>query len=259
MKRAVSCIAFGLVLALTGCGATTQQLRDPLAAAREAAEGADDREIVGRAMLMELSAPSGSVARAGTLRGRLAELDAAETSEPPGIYASLPRAIDDELHGALESAAGFYLRVLQAARVDPAVEAPLFAAYAAYRLRSMLSFKPAFFAEHKKDVDALLNDPGLIGHRARTDILGLQADGASGGASENALAAAAGCVTHARFAGPFGEGTNSDMFRRFPAEDALPWPRAFPAPERGALATVADSKAVQCSLDLERVSPQQGT
>lgn len=258
MRRAISHLALGLVLALSGCAASSVDPRDPLAVAREAAEDSEDREVVGRAMLLELSAPGGSIARASALRGRLGELDAAAKDAEPGVYATLPRAVDDELHGALESSAKFYLKALRAARTDPSVDAPVLAAYAAFRLRSMRGFKPAFFEEHRKEIDALLADPGLIGHRARTDLLGLHAEGDAAGADEK-IAEAAGCVRAARFAGPFGEGSNSDIFGGFPAEDPLPWPRAFPAPKRGAVATVVDAKISRCSLDVEPTAGQQGT
>src|SRR6185437_3576762 len=106
--------AAALVLALGACAGSVPAPTDPLAALRTAAGAeAGDGEAMGRWLLGELYVPGGKPERAAEARKRLEALPA---DAKKGLFASLARAEDDDVHGRFRSAAMEYLDAVTAAR-----------------------------------------------------------------------------------------------------------------------------------------------
>jgi hypothetical protein len=232
------------LLSLSGCAATAEQARDPLLAAREAAESSNDPELLGRALLVELIAPGGATTKVSALRARVDG-----NSQAKGAYASLARALDDELHGSLTSASGHYLQTLEALSSSDSAETALLASFASVRLRMLRGVTDSFFTSNQPRLRTLFERPGRIGYRARTDLLTMLRPEKTTAASRAQFGADGGCMAAARFAGPFGKPANGDIFVRFAAEEPTPWPTAFP-PSRadGTSPVVRAGQAEECTL-----------
>jgi tetratricopeptide (TPR) repeat protein len=223
----------GLVAALAGCAAEAPpRPADPLAAMRIDAARSTDGERVGRWLLAELVAQGGDAGRAREARAKLEKAKGAT-----GLYASLARALDDDVHGRFKGAAHAYAAALAAAREHEGAEAPLVAWFSANRLIALRASVQGLYRDVRPFVERLIDDPGRIGWRARSELLewwsvdAFTGDGApdTGGKSRaDAAAQKHGCITEARLAGPFGRGAASDTRAHFPAEAPGPWPSQFP-------------------------------
>lgn len=244
MRRRRWTLAVWTLLTISGCAATVEQPRDPLLVARAAAESSNDSELLGRALLVELIAPGGATTKAGALRSRIDD-----QAQAKGAYSSLARALDDELHGSLNSASGYYLQALEALSSSDSAETALLASFASVRLRMLRGVTDSFFKTNQARMQALFNRPGRIGYRARTDLLTLLHSEKTTAASRAQFSTDGGCVTAARFAGPFGKPANGDIFVKFAAEEPTPWPTAFP-PSRadGTSPIVRAGQAGECTL-----------
>jgi Tfp pilus assembly protein PilF len=249
MRRAVASLLLALATAL-GCAAAPREARDPLLAAREAAEGSTDADLLGRALLYELTAVGGSTTKASEVSARLRKLPEAERDA--SLLAAMAHALDDELHGALGSAVDHYVRTLEVAKSFEGPEGTLLATYAASRL---VALRSAVVPSYEKDLPrlrAVFESPGRIGHRARTDLLAILRAASKDEAGRKVYTDQGGCITAARFAGPFGRSLNVDVFEPFPAELPGPWPSAFPS-ERldGSRPVVRPSVADECNLSMQ--------
>lgn len=224
--------AAGLTVALGACGpGAARAPADPVKAAREAASASTDGEVVGRWLLAELLAPGGDATRAAEASKRLGS-----TKDAKGLYASLARAIDAESHGRFVEAASAHLEALAAARSASTPDAPLVGWFAANHLLRLRSSVHGLWNKAKDVVLAAIDQPGNIGWRGRGELVewwsidGLRtATGASapGGSVLDALASRYGCVEHARLAGPFGHGAQTDHRGHFEPERPGPWPLIF--------------------------------
>ncbi|MFS8070884.1 MAG: hypothetical protein ACMG6S_31340, partial [Byssovorax sp.] len=260
LRAAARLLALGAVtLSFGACAAATPAPVDPLDAIRhDAADPSANGEAVARLLLGELLVPGGTATRAKDARKRL---DALGANAQKGLFASLGRAIDDEVHGRFRSAATAHLDALVAARSSLHQDAPLIAWYAANHLLNLRASVADLWATARPVVQYTLDHPGQIGWRARGELVEWWSlDGfRDGGAAEEAkapadaakdakdpkdakdaakpaevrsgvLEAAArryGCAEKARIAGPFGHLSPSDHSRHFEAERSGPWPAVF--------------------------------
>jgi cellulose synthase operon protein C len=231
------------ILALVACGAAAPAGRgDPLAALRNAAEGSDDPDVVGRWVLGELLVPGGDAARAARARKHLETLPGKGAS----MYGALARAIDDEAHGRFRDAARAHLEVIAAARVDSRPEAALVAWFSSNHLLRLRTGVQGLWETAREVVTRSIDQPGNIGWRARGELVewwsvdglrsapdvpvaqrGEQPGDAQRESVADASARRYGCVEKARIAGPFGHGAPSDHRGKYQAERPGPWPPAF--------------------------------
>jgi tetratricopeptide (TPR) repeat protein len=225
-------LAAALVVILGACGgsALQKQAADPIVGMRAAASDTSDTEVLGRWLLGELLVPGGDAARAKAARAKL------DKAGGKGLYASLARAIDDEMHGRNRSAALAHLDALTAARTSDNPDAPLVAWFSANHLLSLRSSVTGLWDKARPVVARSLEQPGSIGWRARSDLAewwsvdGLRGDpGVTGKSFLEVAAQRFGCVKNARIAGPFGHLAPGDHRAHFEAERAGPWPFTFPA------------------------------
>ena len=251
---ALSAWARGLLAAAVatiavGCaGANSAQPLVPLASElRAAGKTSSDGELVGRWALAEMLAPGGTAAEAQTARTRL------EALPHDGLWASLARALFDDVHGDPRAAAGAYVSVLAACATSPEAQAPLVAWFSVHHLLALRGAVTNLFGEHRAAFDSFVEHPGHIGWRAVADLQEWRAAEAydraerTGTAYDDEVADATGCVRGLRLAGPFGHGADRDAERSFPAEAAAPWPPAWPAdPMRGNVPHVLPVKQTRC-------------
>ncbi len=227
-------LALALALACAGCGAATIARPDPLLEARRHAADSSDGAELGRWLLLELVAPGGLASQAHEARKRLDERAAKDRS----LYAVLGRALDDEAHGALQSAAPRYLEVIDAARAHPGPESEMVAWFASSRLLRMRPSVAGIWATARPIVERAIAEPGRIGFRARGDLVDwwMFDTRREGKLEQSAVAAEAmkklGCLRQARLAGPFGDVAPLDLVTHFAPERPGPWPVTFP-PEPG--------------------------
>jgi hypothetical protein len=217
------------MLTLGACGGAPVAPKDPLVSLRDSASASRDGEVVGRWLLGELFVPGGDAARARDARKRLDELPKEATK---GLQASLARAVDDEAHGAFQSAAMAHLGVINAARSDASPDAQLAAWFSATRLLALRSSVANLWSKARALVTPTIEQPGYIGWRARSTLVEWWSlDGVHDSAEPvNVLEATSkkyGCISDARMAGPFGHGAVADQHRHFDAEHAGPWPLTF--------------------------------
>jgi cellulose synthase operon protein C len=198
----------------------------PLAHLRRLGPTASDSEEVARWLGAELVSPGGNPAEAKRARARLDQLGSR------GMLPSLVRAMDDELHGRLDSAPGFFLRAAEAARASDDPRAELVAWYAVHRALLLRRHAPGLWDEWKGFVRAAMADPLRLGWRARNELVDWWADEEYDHAVRNlpALATRAfGCAEHLRLAGPFGNGSPRDPHRAYAPEAPGPWPARWPS------------------------------
>jgi tetratricopeptide (TPR) repeat protein len=163
LALAATTVAFG------ACAGATPAPADPLDAIRSrAADPAADGETVAHLLLDELVAPGGTAERAKGARKRL---DAMGGDAQKGLFASLARAIDDEIHGHFRSAATAHLDAIVAARTSPLPDAPLIAWYAANHLLNLRAGVADLWATARPVVQYTLDHPGQIGWRARGELV----------------------------------------------------------------------------------------
>ncbi len=211
-------------------------------------------EAAGEWLLAELLEPGGTPSGIASARARLVE------TRTSGLFASLARAFDADVHGRLPDAAAAYLDVLEAARSSPRSDAPLVAWFAASRAEALRPVVAGYWERSAPIVERLAAAPGNIGWRARALLVEWRARETYRGAGKvdsgdllAQLAIDQGCVGVARFAGPFGRRQPGDHRRHHAAEGAAPWPARFepddPADGRRAESVVAKAKG--CALRAE--------
>lgn len=170
LRAAARLFALGAVtLAFGACASATPAPVDPLDAIRhDAADPSANGEAVARLLLGELLVPGGTAARAKDARKRL---DALGANAQKGLFASLARAIDDEVHGRFRSAATAHLDALVAARSSLHQDAPLIAWYSANHLLNLRASVADLWATARPVVQYTLDHPGQIGWRARGELV----------------------------------------------------------------------------------------
>jgi len=207
------------------CAVSTQApARSPADQAREAGPTSTDPELVGRWLIAELISPGSNARRARDARKRLDDLGG------KGLYASLARGLDDELHGHPGKAAAALVDVLRAAQESRDANAPFAAWYASNRLLRLQDSTPGLWSRARPLVEALIRDPGAIGWRARGELVEWWTSEAYREGRNDVLDAQArehGCRAEVRLAGPFGRGLSTDPDRAFAPERPGAWPARF--------------------------------
>jgi tetratricopeptide (TPR) repeat protein len=222
-------LVLGAALALAGCGASQSKVVDPLIAARADGPRSDDADEVGRWLLLELVAPGGQSGQAHAARKRLEEVGKTDK----GLYATLGRAVDDEVHGSLAGAAASYLDVIDAARSHEGPEAELVAWFASSRLLRLRPSVAGIWSGAKARVERAIAEPGSLGFRARGDLVDwwmfdTRREGKLDAKTvEERAVGMLGCLREARLAGPFGGVAPLDVVTRFDPEKPGPWPLVF--------------------------------
>lgn len=240
-----------IVTGLGACGSGPMKPADPLEELRRLGAESAEGEAVGRWLLGELVASGGDAARARAARKRL---DGLAAPAQKGLFASLARAVDDQVHGRFRGAALAHLDVIAAARSSDHPDAPLVAWYASNHLLALRSGVANLWADARAVVLSTLDHPGNVGWRARGELVEWWSlDGYLEAAQKDAppadrpapadkladkpaapkglldaAAARYGCVEKARLAGPFGHLAAPDHRAHFEAERAGPWPAVFP-------------------------------
>lgn len=170
LRASARLLALGATtLAFGACVGATPAPVDPLDSIRErAADPAATGETVAHLLLAELLAPGGTAERAKGARKRL---DSLGGDAQKGLYASLGRAIDDEMHGHFRAAANAHLDAIVAARSSLFPDAPLIAWYAANHLLNLRAGVSDLWATARPVVQYTLDHPGQIGWRARGELV----------------------------------------------------------------------------------------
>ncbi|MEB2312447.1 MAG: hypothetical protein OZ921_04605 [Sorangiineae bacterium] len=239
---------FGAAVMTSSCtrGAPARSASPPIAELRDDGRATRDPEIAGRWLIGELISPGGDARSALDARKKLDELGGEE------LFAELARGLDDELHGRLSAAPEHFLRATRAARGSDDPDAPLFAWFAAHRAMALRRNDPSLFERWRPFVEEAMKEPRAIGWRARSELVGWWGEAAYDAATkdlEARSAAAYGCATQLRLAGPFGRGVSADVIRRFPAEDAGPWPARWqPEPGVGSAPRILETRRRGCSV-----------
>jgi tetratricopeptide (TPR) repeat protein len=220
----------GLAVFLGGCaGVAPRTAAAPaIADLRASARSSSDGELVGRWALSEMLAPGGTAEQAEAARRRLDVVDHA------GVWASVARAVGDEVHGDPRSAADAYVTALRATVQSPSDEAPLVGWFAVRHLLGLRGSVTDLWAQHRETLEGVLARPGHAGWRAVAELEDWRAvevyDKAekTGGAYDAEVVRRMGCAQGVRLAGPFGHGSGPDRERTFAAERPSPWPVAWP-------------------------------
>jgi tetratricopeptide (TPR) repeat protein len=221
--------AAAAAIAVTGCGAAVQHgaTAVPLASLRDSARGSSDGELVGRWALSEMVAPGGTAEQAEAARKRLDAID------HRGMWASLARAVADEVHGDPRAAAEGYVAALAASVKSGEEQAPLVGWFAVRHLLGLRGPVTELWGQHKATFEEVLARPGHAGWRAVAELEDWRAvevyDKAeqTGDAYDAEVVRRMGCARGVRLAGPFGHGSNRDRTRSFAAEKPSPWPVAW--------------------------------
>ncbi len=259
MRAEISGLAIAIaVAAASGCGGAapaTAKGPESVASLRSAGDGSSDGESVGRWLLGERFAPGGTVENASRARKHL------DSVKHAGLWGSLARGADDEMHGAPQSAADAYVDALVAARssVDPLT--PLASWYAAHHLLALRGAVHDLYQTHRKALDALAAEPGRIGWRAATELVEwsiaekFDRAEATADAYDALVKKSSGCASSVALAGPFGHGSGLDRSRTFDAEKPGPWPPSWPAdPLRGTVPHALRTEQPRCLVSAtERV------
>jgi hypothetical protein len=200
-----------------------------------------------RALLAELIVPGGDLKRAEK---------AFASAKPMTFEGHIGSAILHEERGRSRQAALAYGEALRlAARTPVDTNAAWFAAS---RLSKLVRFFPETYTELAKEVDQWSGQPSLIGWRALGDLheawAAWRASRGEHTIVESEVAARAGCVRSARFAGPFGKNKASDPHERWPAEAPGPWPAAWTTDD-GRLSSVASPRVVAGNNTLCNLQP----
>jgi tetratricopeptide (TPR) repeat protein len=178
------------------------------------------------------------------------QLDAATHD---GLWASFARGADQEVHGAPQASAEAYVGVLVAAHgsLDPL--APLASWYAVHHLLGLRAAVRDLYTVHKKQLDALVSEPGRLGWRAAAELVEwsiaetFDRAETTGEAYDALVKKRSGCASGVALAGPFGHGSTLDRRRSFEAEEPGPWPPSWPAdPLRGSVPHVLRTEQPRC-------------
>jgi tetratricopeptide (TPR) repeat protein len=225
--RSLTCaFCFSLAAPLVvGCSKGAESAEVSWDDLRQDAQKSESHEEVASWLVAELLRPGGSVEQSTKARKRLDEIGA------QGVLPSLARGLDSLGHGQSKRAAEEFFDALFAAKEWDDPRAPLYAWFAATRVQQLSGLVRDFGPRHRKQIAALLKEPGHIGFRAYATVVELWADDAFTEAESDVdakLAQKLGCVSDISLAGPFGTESTSDILRSFPAERAGVWPEIFP-------------------------------
>ena len=170
LRASARLLALGAAtVAFGACAGATPAPVDPLDSIRtRAADPAADGETVAHLLLGELLAPGGTAERAKSARKRL---DSLGGDAQKGLFGSLARAIDDEMHGHFRAAATAHLDAIVAARTSPLPDASLIAWYSANHLLNLRAGVADLWATARPVVQYTLDHPGQIGWRARGELV----------------------------------------------------------------------------------------
>jgi len=249
--RARTSWVLAAAMAVSACGAhlPAREANAPATPSgwRDAAESSSDGEVIGQWLLAETFAPGGTVQQAQRARKRL------DPAKHTGMWASLARAVDDELHGAPQSAADGYVAAILAARSN---DEPLTALAAWYAMHHLLGLRGAvneLYARYEAKLGPLVTDPGRIGWRAAAELAewsiaeAFDKARATGDAYDALVKKRSGCASGVQLAGPFGHGSELDRRRSFDAELPGPWPPSWsPDPLRGSVPHVLRTEQARC-------------
>ncbi len=249
--RARSIWILAAAIATSACGSAmhAHEATAPASATslRNAGEGSSDGEVIGQWLLAETFAPGGTVSEAQRARKKL------EGVKHAGMWANLARAVDDEAHGAPQSAAEAYVDAIVAARTsdDPLTE--LASWYAMHHLLGLRGAVSELYAHHEAKLGPLVGDPGRIGWRAAAELAewsiaeAFDKARATGDAYDALVKKRSGCASGVQLAGPFGHGSELDRRRSFDAEKPGPWPPSWkPDPLRGSVPHVLRTEQARC-------------
>lgn len=214
-------LALSLALAIAACGARPEHAR-PLSIdelRRAAAESPNDPDAQRRLAEAELLMAGGDAARAREQIGRALRL----AQNDPGLL--LMSGIERVQHGEPAVALDRFLDALDAASASRRPDAPWIAEVAAAGVEELVESAPEFDAKVRPRYERRRRDPGNIGLAAKQRIAEALIELAyrRGDAQAAArLAAAQGCVTSWRVAGPFGPHDLLGFDERHPAERTGP-------------------------------------
>lgn len=242
-------VLISLQVGCSGAGLLTAHPR-PLEQLRVQSARSNDGNVVGRWALAEMFEPGGDPALEERALIRLRDRSVSQS----GVYASLARAISDEVHGNPRSAADAFISTLQAATTtedDPLV--PIVGWYAAHHLLGLRGSVTDLYAHNQDALGAIVASPGNLGWRAVAEILEWSAAEAfdkaeaTGDAYDALVTSRLGCAKAVRIAGPFGRGAGPDRRRAFAAENPGPWPPSWPEdPTRGSVPHVLRVEQHRC-------------
>lgn len=215
---------------------------------RSQARGSDNGEIVGRWLLDEMFAPSGTAANAEAARNRIAQ----NKTRGNGLYAALGTALWEETHGDPKRAAASYIATLAAAKKSADPAAPLAAWLATHHLVGLRGSVANLWKQNTPTLEGVIAAPGNIGWRALAELHewasaeALDRAEVTGDSYDALVTTRMGCARNVRIAGPFGRGTVPDRRRSFAAERA-PWPPSWPEdPTRGTIPHVLTTERHRC-------------
>jgi cellulose synthase operon protein C len=248
--RARRWISVGLLALATACGSGKHDAAHPtVSERRDDGRSSSDGEVVADWLLAELISPGGKPKEAIAARKRLDDLGA------KGLLAQLARGLDDSLHGRLELVSGHYLRAVERARESNDPRAPLLAWYAAREAVSYRHSSIKLWDKERAFVERALDNPGNMGWLARAELAEwwlTEARAAAVPKADDLGAAKLGCVNVLRLAGPFGRDSLRDTLRRFPPEQAGPWPTSWPRdPDRGVAPQMLATDRAGCMIAVD--------
>jgi tetratricopeptide (TPR) repeat protein len=252
MRRLGAVVALAAATTMVGAGgcggaAPRAVVAPSLADLRADARGSSDGELVGRWALTEMLAPGGTAEGAAAARQRL------DVVPHEGMWASLARAVADDVHGDPRSAAESYMSALRATVASADDRAPLVGWFAVRHLLGLRGSVAELYMQHRAALESILTHPGHSGWRAIAELEDWRAlevyDRAerTGEAYDAEVTQRMGCARGLRLAGPFGHGGAPDRLRSYPAEDRTPWPVAWaPDPMRGTVPHVLATTQTRC-------------
>jgi tetratricopeptide (TPR) repeat protein len=218
MMRAVSLLPF-VVLAACG-GRTMHPSRLGIEELREEAQENPNDPVIQRALAFaELLAPDGDASRAEPQIARALRLS------PDDEALHFAAGLVADLHGDPSTALDHYLASLDKARTSESEIAPVVAEVSIAHVQDLLETAPRFYERAGEALPRLRAEPGRLGPAAVHQIANLQIEIAyrrGEKASALEIAAAQGCVTSWRVAGPFGPRALLGFDRRFDAEGEGP-------------------------------------
>lgn len=231
--RASVIVSWVLALGLLGCGGSQHpSMRDGIDAIRRAAqERPSDPIAVARWAEAELLMSGGDAAAAEGAIARAIELDV----QSPRLF--LLRALERHTHGDPDASLEAYLRAIGLARTSHDPLAPVIAEVA---LAYAIEFDDAvagYGAQMEEALGPIFEDPGAIGPSARHAIGSILIELAYRRGDLDrvrAIAAAQGCPSEQRVAGPFGPRALLGFDRSFAPEEPGPLAASYDlGPGRG--------------------------
>jgi tetratricopeptide (TPR) repeat protein len=234
---------------LLGCGASGgAQHADDVGSFRKHAQASREPDVVAKWLLLELLSPGGRSQSAVSARERL------DDQRSDGLYPSLARGLDDDLHGRLRTAPDHYLAAARAARTSDLADADVLAQFAVKRALSLRSNTQRLWRRWRSWVTEAIGTPERLGWRTRDELVQWWLEEAWSKAAQDVEAHAVarlGCFEQVRLAGPFGMGARSDTQRRFDAEELGSWPLRFAAnPHFGTVPRVLETERTGCTVEV---------